>query len=241
MSYAYKRHISKKEKLFPYQTIIRKELTEKNGIKGGVATLIRKEISYSVLPPTEGIEELSITIKLHSQSLTIINVYNPPGNKIDKDIYNRLTRSQNIVFLGDLNAHSTLFGGAKTDQSGKALEEIIDDNNLSVLNDKSGTYIKQNGELSAIDITITNPQLSAKCNWSVHSDSLGSDHYPVITTINEPPIINNPENGSTIYNYRKADWTGFKNECKKTFAENLYNDDINLYSKNINKAIHSAC
>ena len=212
----------------------------KNGNKGGVATLIKKEIPYSTLPVTEGIEEISITIKLHSQPLVITNVYNPPGNKIDKDLYNQLTRSQNIFLLGDFNAHSALFGGTKTNEAGKDLEEIIDENNLIVLNDRSGTHIKQNGELSAIDITITNPQLSAKCNWSVHCDSLGSDHYPIITTINEPPDIISLENNAIQYNYRKADWIEFKNECRNTFGRDLFNEDVNLYSNNITNAIHSA-
>ena len=109
-----------------------------------------------------------------------------------------------------------------------------------MLNDKSGTYIKRNGELSAIDLTIASLQLATKCNWMVHNDSLGSDHYPIITTVNEPPDISSQNTQQNKYNYKRADWNKFKDESRKTFQYQLHDDDISKYCSNVNTALHTA-
>jgi len=112
----------------------------------------------------------------------------------------------------------------------------MDNNNLSVLNDGSGTHLKQNGELSAIDVSLASPNIAIKSSWTVFNDSIGSDHYPVIIVYNEPQKI--PE--ISRYNYKRADWTKFKEESKNTFANDLYNDDNSVYNNNILKALHDA-
>lgn len=48
------------------------------GKHGGVATLIKSSLIYTVLENIEEIEELTIRVKLNDQYLIISNIYNPP-------------------------------------------------------------------------------------------------------------------------------------------------------------------
>ena len=213
--------------------IERRDRTDRS--KGGVMTLIHKTISYTLLPPIPGIEEISLEIKLQQQSIIIVNVYNPPNNDINLQKYNQIALRPNTFLLGDFNAHSTLFGGNITDKLGDTLEKFIDDNNLTLLNDRTGTHINPNGGTSAIDLTIASTNLAMKCNWTVESNSLGSDHYPILIKLNEPPI--SPTYNTHRYIYKKADWDNFKEQTKMTFRKDLKSDDVTTYCSNINHAI----
>lgn len=207
--------------------------------KGGVATLIHNKLAYSVLRPIDDLEELSVTVRLQQNTITIANIYNPPNNRPDLDKYTQLAQRPNTIILGDFNSHSTLFGGTITDKSGKDIEQFIDDNNLILLNDTTGTRINNNGGLSAIDLSLTSASLAIKCNWRVHTSSMGSDHYPIHILLNEPPsTITNEKRRSYIYN--RADWQSFKHQCTATFSDDLYNSDIATYCDNINAALITA-
>ena len=55
-------------------------------------------------------------------------------------------------------------------------------NNLTILNNSSDErHDIHTNKFSAIDLT--HPALGVKCNWTVHDDLLGSDHFPIITEI----------------------------------------------------------
>jgi exonuclease III len=209
-----------------------------NAEKGGVATFINKNLTYTRIPGLNNIEELTINLDLAGQHLTISNIYNPPGHEIDRNAYNVLASKPNLIITGDFNAHHPMFGGQKTDSAGKTMESLIDDNNLCLLNDKSGTYLTNKGSTTAIDLTITSRNLATKCNWTVFNNTMGSDHYPITTSINDIEIPNPIAEPSYIY--KRANWQHFKDESNKTFNDNIHSTDINQYHSNILTAIHQA-
>ena len=205
---------------------------------GGVATLIKTNIVYTVLENIPDIEELTIKIKLCNQDIIITNIYNPPGHHIEEKSYSQLANRPNVVILGDLNAHLPLFGGRKTDSGGISIEKLIDTYDLIVLNDRSGTRINNDGTLSSIDVTLASKNLGLKTNWHVHTESLGSDHLPILIEINEKPVTQAIT--FTRYQYRRADWSTFKTECGKSFQEPIFDQDNAVYNNNIVAAIHKA-
>ena len=80
----------------------------------------------------------------------------------------------------------------------------------------NGAYTRHDvhaNTFSAIDLTFTNPALSIRCNWTVHDNLMGSDHYPIVTEI---------EHKFTFYHYAhvpkwkldKADWHQFRTILK---------------------------
>ena len=63
---------------------------------------------------------------------------------------------------------------------------------------------------------------------------MGSDHLPIITTVNEQPDIE--EVHTSRYIFKRADWDVFKEECKNTFKKPLYNQDNTIFNINIIQA-----
>ncbi|KYQ46993.1 hypothetical protein ALC60_14006 [Trachymyrmex zeteki] len=60
---------------------------------------------------------------------------------------------------------------------------IIEEHNLVILNDTTLTLLRPSNRASVIDLALASPQLAPMCNTFVESDTFGSDHYSVITTI----------------------------------------------------------
>ncbi|MFG1588217.1 hypothetical protein ACDT12_13070 [Staphylococcus aureus] len=61
------------------------------------------------------------------------------------------------------------------DQRGQLIEQLIQERNLVVLNDGSGTHLTQSGSRTPIDATIVSPRIAVKSTWEVTEDNLGSD------------------------------------------------------------------
>ena len=65
---------------------------------------------------------------------------------------------------------------------------------------------------------------------------MGSDHLPILITLNEPAERDDCETNK--YLYERADWTSFREESSKIFkSHQVYSSDSSVYNKNIVKAI----
>ena len=139
------------------------------GAHGGIATLIRTGISYSVLNNPSNMEALMVRLKLSTGDLTVVNVYHRSSDKIPDDVindYRKLFNAYNrsSIILGDLNAYSTLFGADSTDDRGRLLEELLEEHNLVVLNTGAGTFVRLSGEMSHLDIAMASANISRIAN-----------------------------------------------------------------------------
>ncbi|GFX69254.1 hypothetical protein TNCV_3564301 [Trichonephila clavipes] len=88
-------------------------------------------------------EVQAITGLLLQQEVTIINAHHPDNSDINLDILNTLLdiKSDTKILLGDLNAKSPSWGSRTLDLKGSQIEDLLCDNDLSVLNDKRSTYL----------------------------------------------------------------------------------------------------
>ena len=85
------------------------------------------------------------------------------------------------MLLGDFNSHNPLWGGNTLDGKGQRVEQFMDNNSLCFLNDGSYTYLHPGyGTYTAIDLTITQPNLLLDFSWRVLDDLCGSDHFPIV-------------------------------------------------------------
>ncbi|GFU11909.1 hypothetical protein TNCV_2161681 [Trichonephila clavipes] len=136
--------------------------------------LLPNEI-INILPPTTDYDENStevqaITVLLPQQEVTIINAYHPDNSDINLDLLNTLldTKSDTKILLGDLNAKSPSWRSRTLDLKGSQIEDLLCDNDLSILNDKRSTYLsKTNGTTSALDITVINHQTASQATWKI--------------------------------------------------------------------------
>ncbi|GFW23601.1 transposable element Tcb2 transposase [Trichonephila clavipes] len=191
-------------------TTLRKDRKDRAG--GGLAFLIKSaDIKFReiTLPPTTDYDENStevqaIIVLLPQQEVTIINAYHPDNSDINLDLLNTLldTKSDTKILLEDINAKSPSWGSRTLDLKGSQIEDLLCDNDLSILNDKRSTYLsKTNGTTSALDITAINHQTASQATWKILKSAI-SDHFPIITSINqrvcEDPLGSHFENENNL-------------------------------------------
>src|SRR6218665_3645724 len=101
------------------------------------------------------------------------------------------------------------------------------------LNTGTPTYIKRNGGFSHLDLAIVTASLAKKSSWAVISDSLGSDHLPCLTTINDRVTKENLHLPKWLY--KRANWDVFKADCIAEITPDIITDDVeasgNLFVK----------
>ena len=62
--------------------------------------------------------------------------------------------------MGDFNSHNQIWGSRDTNERGRTIEKFMNKNNLSLLNNKSPTYLHPaTGTLSVIYLTLSDPTI----------------------------------------------------------------------------------
>ncbi len=100
----------------------------REGVGGGCVTFVREDIAFREIGIGNEHEYIVIEIWTKEGELIIINYYNP-CKKLD---LNGLMQIEGMdgnkrVICGDFNAHSTLWGGTKTDVNGGVIEQLLEE------------------------------------------------------------------------------------------------------------------
>lgn len=220
-----------------------------NRASGGAAIYVHKSYPSVSIPINSKLEVTAtkITFKKH---ITICNLYLPNSQVINKQdiiqIINQLPTP--FIFLGDINAHNTMWGSEKTDTRGKLIEDILDNDELILLNNGKPTHFNQyNGNTSAIDLSIASSSIATYLEWDVLDEIHSSDHWPITIDIK---FDNNQNPGETNNRWRlkDANWQMYS-EIFNNEIENIensitvnsdINDDVATFTNAIIHAAHSA-
>lgn len=208
--------------------------------RGGVAIFIKNEVPYYENKIYKDNEAITITIKIEGTNYNITNIYNPKGIPENIQEIDEIFKLNKSIICGDFNAHNKLWGSNKTDAWGEIIENKIEENNLVILNDGSGTrHNPINQELTGhLDLTIMSPEIAGKSNWEVLQQNCGSDHQLVVTKIGAS--IYKQELFTPRWNFNKADWSTFQIISEQTLKGINNNKDIEENNKEIIKAIIEA-
>lgn len=136
--------------------------------RGGCAIYILDDICFHEVSLNIPQQSVGIMLNLLGKSYTIINLYStetvwdllPPHNTLQ-------SINTPVIITGDFNSLNTYWGSNRTDTKGRMLLDFIENENLVLLNDGSGTRINPNGLLSPLDLTFVSPILSAASEWTV--------------------------------------------------------------------------
>ena len=142
-----------------------------------------------------------------------------------------------FLVLGDFNAHNTRWGETFTDRKGRMIESLIDNNNLSLLNDGSHTFYNvAHNNSSAIDLSLCTPDIFLDYFWSVNNNLYGSDHWP----IHLKSATNSPESSSPKWKTEDANWSKYASGIIIDRKFESYESHIEAYNSLSDKIIHSA-
>lgn len=181
---------------------------------GGVAILIRNNISFSTIPtPPHSNNEWSIVAAIVN-NITIISVYIPhPSSLIFYELEQIITSlPKPILILGDFNSQHRSWGSSVSSNHGEQILDILDTHNLCVLN--NGFPTRRTGPLEAVsvvDLSICSAQLSSSLSWHILDSTHGSDHFPILISFPfSIPLLPRPS-PMLKYNLSNVDWKVFKN------------------------------
>lgn len=189
---------------------ILKHPTNGDAVPGtGVATLIHNSLPFTKLNINTDFQAIAIRVGL-PDLITVCNIYLSPQEDVSsQDIQSLIDQlPPPFILLGDVNAKHPLWGDTVTDARGRTLENVILNNNLSLLNTGESTHFHvQSGSSHAIDITLCSPELLLNYQWKTCDELYGSDHTPILV---EKANDNNLPDRPVSYNVKRADWKLFQ-------------------------------
>ena len=156
---------------------------------GGVLLGIKKCYSfYKInLPSIQGIECVACQINIQDKDLCIASVYIPPKALIRQQMLSdivELLPSPRLI-LGDFNSHGVAWGSSYNDNRSTLIYNLCDNFNMTVLNNGDMTRVpKPPARPSALDLSLCSTSLRLDCSWKVVYDPHGSDHLPILISIN---------------------------------------------------------
>ena len=226
---------NKKPINFPDYKIYRKDC--KPG-KWGVAIMVKQNIPQWYMDINSKLEQVSVKIFYKGKELSVTSLYLTPGIKFKIKDLESLNRQllNNKIIMTDSNAHHSLWGDSRICSRGRIMSKFTNNHDLIILNKGDPTFITPKGTPKAIDLTVVSPNLAMNAEWFVHTDRLGSDHFPIC--ISYPEDISRVEPSHT-YNIKKADWNLYTRYANIQTDTNSTNTD-SKYSNILNGIKHAA-
>lgn len=216
------------------------------GHKGGLAVLVRRDIpckEKTLIPfRTQNLELQCIEVFLKQQWIAIVNVYNPNLNISLEELRHYCSQiTGEMIMIGDFNAHSPTWDSrGRTNATGKALEELLANSRLGLLNDSSiPTYIDhRSNTTSCLDLCIAS-RLLFNCGELKRGKDLGSDHFPIECTF-KLESYKDDELVLPKWKYSKANWDKFTTTIESHVTDKVGPLDIHTSSEVITKQIYDA-
>ena len=175
------------------------------------------------------------------KGVNIINIYNKPSNILSNNLLKLIPSLDNVVICGDLNVRHPTLGGAVVNSSGKNLIRFLENGDHVLLDLSVPTHFSTSDQAvwSLIDLTIVSSQIAHNCTTNITHDFLGSDHSIILICINNFDILTKLH--LLKWNFEKAGWTAFSNECLHQITDTLVSNEClhqitdTLVSKNIDR------
>ena len=131
-----------------------------------------------------------------------------------------------FLLLGDFSSHSPLWGGNILDNEWKIIDNLIQNNDVTLYNDGSMTYHNiYSNVFSAIDLSLSSPTIHLDFNWSVNGYLHGSDHFPIHLKY----ARNSPLESPIKWKENEADWVKFQSGISLSRDIESFDSHLELY------------
>ena len=173
---------------------------------GGVAILLRQNLAYTEiddiqLTSTTDNEQLTVAIRLDSnRELYVSTVYCPHANPSVELIDGLCENRDQIILTGDFNSKHPELGNDQTKPSGTRLVTATHNNNLTLINDGTPTFLTRLGKEDVNDLIFISQSIIPNFRDFWVGDDHGSDHFIINGVFSYTPIYNKNEweNSSAI-------------------------------------------
>ena len=218
--------------------IIRLDRINERG--GGVCIIINKKINYQIVSLNTN-EEIQV-VKIFDQLLCagdfyIVNYYKSPRiTEFDPLLLSKIADlGDNVLLLGDLNAHSSMWSSRLTNKAGEQIVDFIFEKDFCLLNDESPTYQPMHNPdyKATLDLALASSSLMSDFIAFSVDDYIYSDHYPIIIDFKSKNIN---EKGYVVKTIRTFNQEHFYKQavlnCAKLIGFQISSkEDIDIYMK----------
>ena len=217
--------------------MIHTDRTGNDGHNRGVAILTRTHCHTQPINLNSNLQAIAIRIWFNKW-YTVCSLYLPHSTVSHSDIQQLINQlPAPYIILGDMNARNETWGDTVTNPRGRMLEEIIDQNNISLLNSAAYTHFHvQTGTSSIIDLALCSSDCVIDFSHEVLPDLHGSDHFPIqiniITSITSNTYMRR-------FKVEKANWTEF-HRATEIGPDQANHPDITDQIESINNIIITA-
>ncbi|KAF0746227.1 putative RNA-directed DNA polymerase [Aphis craccivora] len=208
---------------------------------GGVAIYVKTNYPSRQFTIDTNIEAIVVTIKLTDNDLNICNIYIPNQKLFTETDINNINKQlpQPFIIVGDFNSHNVIWGSDQTDQRGKVIENILENNNIILLNNTELTRLNPiNGNMSNIDLSFASTALAQRMDWKLSTNLTSSDHFPI--TIQILSRSDNSKNKTfERWNLKEPHWSLYTEllESEKDNIKNIDTLSIDCIVKSFTDAI----
>ncbi|CAG0902062.1 unnamed protein product [Darwinula stevensoni] len=218
---------------------------------GGSAIFISDKLDAEDITPSQptatNIELIGISIKANGTKINVFHLYCPPSTLTQSDL-DRLPNNflDPTLLIGDLNAHSPILSFCdKTNRHGRLISSFLDNSDFSLISSPEPTHSAFSNPDSPpyrLDLTLANPYILPLIHDCCIGKDLGSDHLPILVTINLflQERVSAPR---TTPDFPRADWTRFQltlDTCLPDTLSILSTDNILSATQLITEAIQIA-
>jgi hypothetical protein len=207
---------------FPNYCLVRRDRPGK-GAGGGLAFLVHHSLPFvplaSPLSGDQVLEIQGIPVQLNGSDIDIFDIYIPPASGCPRgykpDLSPILNLQNDLLILGDVNAHHISWDSSLSDTRGDLIATDIDASPLLILNEDVATRVPsaQNQTVSSSDISIASAHLALELTWSTQI-TLNSDHLPILTAF-PSDLHSQTSRERTHTNFSKADWPRYIREVEE--------------------------
>ena len=189
---------------------------------GGSSIFVKSSCPQRHIDLSTELQATAVSVTLDKE-ITIYSVYIPPSFSLTSEHLNSLIQQlpTPYLLLGDFNGHNILWGSKENNSRGELIENIITNNDICLMNDKSYTYMHYpTGSFSSIDLSFCHPSIFLDFNWSVCNDQHHSDHLPILIE----STTSTAEDHNPKWKLNKANWEVFQSLCTETINLDSFKD-----------------
>jgi exonuclease III len=193
----------------PHFNLFRQDRTDGYG---GVAIAAHTSLNVSLIEINPSLKQLLLENNIDLIGIKIANIdglpntsfwscYSPNDSLITPEVWLSLFQlaEHNSFFTGDLNAHHPAWGFITPARRGDLIYDALNSVNLNIPNNGSPTHVgRPNSTNSCIDLSLTTPNLFWLSTWRIIDDPNGSDHLPIIISVNTTDPNFSPNNRPTV-------------------------------------------
>ena len=175
-------------------------------IKTGIPYTINKTDLVGQSPTAAG---CAIEVTCSGQTIKVANIYQPKPDP--QGLWVPLITGSNWVVTGDFNVHHPFWErGADGARCAEVANRIVE-SDLVLLNNGSPTRVPDlpTQSMTAPDLSLVSSNLAIAADWSVGSEPLSSDHFPISISL-QLGVTLQPTDNKESFLYHRADWARYR-------------------------------